>query len=134
MGASTIATRSLRRRSKSTLSTTTSAASRNLSVGSVLLSIVANNKLYNKKAQDLLSYAFRSNFLGPLHRSRRPSIFVYNLSTEYHDSPSILLFRICVKITVLSRETLLLLNLKVCYVACHISSLSIQSFFAKIFC
>ena len=66
MGASTIATRSLRRRSKSTLSTTTSAASRNLSVGSVLLSIVANNKLYNKKAQDLLSYAFRSNFLGSL--------------------------------------------------------------------
>nr|DAY45598.1 MAG TPA: hypothetical protein [Caudoviricetes sp.] len=33
--------------------------------------------------------------------SRRPSVFVYSLSTKYHDSPSILLFRLCMIISVL---------------------------------
>ena len=69
MGASTIVTRSSRRRSRNISSTITSIVSKSLLVGSVLLSIVANNKLYNKKAQDLLSYAFRSNFLGSLHET-----------------------------------------------------------------
>ena len=64
----TIATRNSKWRSKSTLSITTSVASRNLSAASVLHSTVANISPHSKKRRNLLSYAFRSNFLGALQK------------------------------------------------------------------
>ena len=64
MGASTIATRNSRRQSKSISSTITSIVSKSLLVGSVQYSIVANISPHRKKRRILLSYAFRSNFLG----------------------------------------------------------------------
>nr|DAV94402.1 MAG TPA: hypothetical protein [Caudoviricetes sp.] len=45
-------------------------------------------------------------------RSRRPSVFVYSLSTKYHDSPSILLFRLCVRIAVLFLRYLVIVGLR----------------------
>ena len=44
--------------------------------------------------------------------SRRPSVFVYSLSTKHHDSPSILLFCHCVKITVLFLRYIVIVDLR----------------------
>ena len=43
--------------------------------------------------------------------SRRPSIFVYSLSTKHHDSPSILLFRLCMIIAVLFLRYLVIVGI-----------------------
>ena len=66
-GGAIIATRRPKRRLRN-ISYITSIASRELSAGSVQHSIVANRKLHNKKRRNLLSYAFRSNFLGALQK------------------------------------------------------------------
>nr|DAW77772.1 MAG TPA: hypothetical protein [Caudoviricetes sp.] len=54
------------------LSTTTSVASRNLSVGSARHSIVANISPHSKKRRKSFSYAFTSNFLRLLHFTSVP--------------------------------------------------------------